>query len=237
MSAAQKHFKSLNTLDFLILDHEIIFTKNDTLNILNPNIILKLQSLIIKADNPIIMTSIGGNTHNTLGLWELPQPIDFLLPKTNLHHENEQALFITYQQVFDILQNKLTTLFIIFDLIREQINVPIYHIESPPPISCDQHILKYLASNLAPTTSNKKLSSKTLRLKLWKAHSNVFREYCRKYGITFIPAPVSTMDSDGFLKPEGYFEDPTHGNTWYGRKVLEDILENFNTTVSDNASV
>jgi hypothetical protein len=39
----------------------------------------------------------------------------------------------------------------------------------------------------------------------------------------FLPVPSAALDPNGFMLEEGWHQDPTHANFWYGRHVLAQI--------------
>ena len=64
----------------------------------------------------------------------------------------------------------------------------------------------------------------SLRHKLWRLHSHLVAEDCHAAGIEFVPAPPGAQDGRGYLAEAAYGDDSTHCNTWYGRRVIEQIV-------------
>lgn len=58
------------------------------------------------------------------------------------------------------------------------------------------------------------------RLALWHRQCEVIRELSAGAGIPFVELPPDCFDSRGYLPPDLWQTDPTHGNTAYGQRML-----------------
>ena len=156
-----------------------------------------------------------------------PVPFDFLANKMNGVIQDEKTTFIPYQQMYDIMCHRLSFLFKVFDLVKTNVHLPIYHVDSPPPFGDNGYILKHLDTYFNRIQGCKEIAPRSLRKKIWRLHSRVYEDYCKVNGVGFIPVPPSTLDEEGFLKIEGYSGNATHGNVWYGEQVLNDVVQRF----------
>ena len=66
---------------------------------------------------------------------------------------------------------------------------------------------------------------KELKLQLYNIQSKVLEELATEVNATFIGTTADVLDDEGFLAPDFYNDDPTHGNSAYGAIVLERILQ------------
>jgi hypothetical protein len=101
---------------------------------------------------------------------------------------------------------------------------PILHVEAPPP-AWDTRAPDDPIWN-AVNGMNKNVSPPHLRRKFWLMHCTLWQGLCEAEGVTYVSAPVETMDEQGFIKPE-FIGNPAHGNVRYGARVLakiEDLL-------------
>ena len=196
---------------------------------LNEYILQGLHDAVDKSHSPIIFSLLGGNEHNKISLLEHPEPFYFLMPGENPAEEtiDSQRVFIPYRQMYDIMYSRTNFFFDVLDLIRKEFSVPIYHIESPPPIGSDSHIIKHLDPYFEKQERSNLISSRQLRKRMWRLSSQTYIDHCVKSDIPFIPAPASSLDCEGFLDPKGYPNDATHGNSWYGEEVITDLVRRF----------
>lgn len=172
-----------------------------------------------------VFSCIGGNAHNIFGLVNHPTVFDFVLAEKPDLPCNNDGYIVPYTVVKEALAS-VTTIELAGWLIKEtqavvgKIDV---HVESPPPIPSEQHILKN------PATFQEKIdqlgvSPRWLRYKLWRVHSQIFKEICGQNLINFLSVPSIAVDSEGFLKETMWGQDATHANILYGKCVLEQIV-------------
>ena len=62
-----------------------------------------------------------------------------------------------------------------------------------------------------------------MRMRLYEIQREIYASYAKKLNATFVQPPVVTLDEHGFLARDFWNIDPTHGNTDYGRHVLNQI--------------
>ena len=98
------------------------------------------------------------------------------------------------------------------------------HLCSPPPIS-DEDFLKDNWGQYFEKNKGRNFAPADLRMILYNMQSDIYASYAKKLNATFLQPPSSTLDGLGFLAREYWNIDPTHGNTAYGRLVLDQIKE------------
>lgn len=152
-----------------------------------------------------------GNHHNGLFLIEQPIPFDFVPRSLASLPVDEDAVIVPEA----VIRAKLGPA---FNGIRELIARVKKQPDSraalvgppPPPILPTKHL-------------NYRLTSSNVRLKLWQVQIDLLREEAEEVGAEFITAPDSVRDAEGFLKPEFWSVDPTHGNVAYGQVMLNEL--------------
>ncbi|WP_435655295.1 hypothetical protein [Brucella pituitosa] len=169
----------------------------------------------------LVVSVIGGNGHNILGLVNMSPPIDFF--DSNDQGFAPNHMIIPRPLVKAALNRRIEDWLRLMLVVRERVPVSrMLHISPPPPIADPDYIL----NNPGPFKQQFEdhgLADARVRLKLWRLHEELLIEICTKHGITFISAPNDGVTDEGYLLPEYYGGDPSHANTLYGKKVLEII--------------
>lgn len=166
---------------------------------------------------------VGGNFYNTFGLIESSVPFDFAEPSDSSFSLELGRQLISYELMHsyfsDVMQKGFLRSII---ALRDYYGDSFVHIISPPPIGDDRHI----AENPGGYFSDKihlGVAPASLRGKLYRLHTRVVVEFCRKNGIPTLPPPPEAVTEDGFLARPFWKKDPTHANAAYGRLVLEQL--------------
>lgn len=174
----------------------------------------------------IWFSRLGGNEHNILGLVRYPRAFDVILPEQPDLPLDANAELLTYGYVAEAMRRHvlMQRYLAILKRMRDSVNAPLYHIESPPPKRDDRFIRDHLDPLLQRAVDNGQeppdIVSQHLRFKLWRIHSRLVQEECQKLNVGYLLTPPEVMDDMGFLRPEGYASDATHGNAWYGAQIL-----------------
>jgi hypothetical protein len=198
---------------------------------LNPALRNAIERAAEGAD--FLFSTIGGNGHSVLGLINHPRPYDFVLdidPAIPLDPAKE---VLPCAIVRAALEKRMEGAFKLEARIREIIKIPIVHCEPPPPIPSEAHIRAH------PGTFGEKVHTSgvapaSFRLKLWKLQSDIQRRFCQANDIVFLPSPPETADDNGMLAQRAWGRDPTHGNRWYGRRVIAQMRAYANGTRQAN---
>lgn len=186
------------------------------------------QEIESQFSDPIpIISMVGGNAYNVLGLIEGDPPFDFLHPSYS-RHLREDCAVIPYRTVHDSFWRRLQAgdLRMLTTLIEEYPTVFWGHVQAPPPwrdnAAMEAHLDPYFRQNFP----NRKISDPWLRLKLWKTESDIFEAACLARGKKYLRVPREALDPDGFLRPEYHHETScTHANAAYSSMVYEQIKE------------
>lgn len=105
---------------------------------------------------------------------------------------------------------------------------PIYVLSTPPPKRSNEFILDrfmrqkkqvYRGRSARDVGVERPIS----RLKLWRMEVRLLERWAASQGIGFVPPPAASVDPDGFLDHDYYFDDVTHANARYGRLVAQQI--------------
>ena len=179
-----------------------------------------------------VVLLLGGNTHNVLGLVEMSPPFDFVLSSQPSLPVSARARLLPEAVIKGVLLQRIETMFLGMNVIRQMFGGAMYCLESPPPIGDDDYVRRYLDEHFRKDfENNRDVVSAQLRYKLWKVSSAIYSERSRQLGISYVECPESVLVDGMYLRPEGYPLNATHGNAWYGGKVLENFLDIFSKEV------
>ncbi len=187
--------------------------------ILNPDI-FRMISERIPADRELIYVSMfGGNAHNALNLLEHPRPFEIIMPSQPDRYLEGREL-IPYGYMQRIIGRLAAPYVLNMMTLREAVDQPVFHLESPPPCGDNDYILEHLEGYFRSQVETPKIAPRDLRYKLWKLHSELIRSASEPNDIRFVGSPVQSQDNEGFLVPECYGGDSTHAGPAYGDMAL-----------------
>jgi hypothetical protein len=170
-----------------------------------------------------LLLLLGGNTHNMFGLVQHPEPFDFVLAEQPDLPVAKVAAVIPAGAVRAELEARLAGYGHGMSRLRKAYaNLPMSQLESPPPIPSEAHIRQH-PGIFAEAIAKDGVAPATLRYKLWRLHSAIFKDMCARSHVGFLPVPAATQDSQGMMRQEAWSSDRTHGNTWYGAHVIAQI--------------
>ena len=184
----------------------------------------KIQTELARKDLRLIVSLIGGNDYNYLGIFERPFRFDFGSPEAPELPPPNGASSAPSVFVRQDLERRLASTLDLLRLLRRSTSLPIVQLESPPPIPCAEHIAKHPVG-FEKDIPKYGVAPAALRYKLWRVHSAIVREACGANRIRFVPAPRSMQDADGMLIREAWADDATHGNAFYGERLCRQILK------------
>jgi len=189
-----------------------------------PSLSWRLAEDVGERSRELIVSLIGGNKHNILGLLNHPRPFDFVLPEEPDLPFTPGAECVPVELVADSLAKRAVNELDLLRTLRKATKVPMIHMESPPPNPSVDHILRH-PGVFKDRIDELGVAPAHLRYKLWRVHSSVVRAACAEAGIRFVPAPRESQDTRSMLLEAAWADDPTHGSTWYGALVLKQILD------------
>ena len=175
----------------------------------------------------LYVSMLGGNAHNVLGLIQPPQSFDFILPDEPDLPVAAGAELQTYDYVEASLAALMTFYSAMLASARTVFSGRMFQLESPPPAKEDDYIRRELDPYFLSGLRDRPISPAILRYKLWRTHSNITKDICKRVGVDFIAAPGQTMTEGRFLRPE-YYENATHANRGYGLALLEQVEARLN---------
>lgn len=172
-----------------------------------------------------VVLSIGGNAHSAFGLVEHPRPWDFVSeaePATPLLPGREPVPGAMVRASFaatDLFRHQSA----LRRFLPKVLQRPLVHVESPPPPRHEQHLLRH-GGFYTEQIAARGVAPAELRRKLWRLHSHLVALDCDAADIEFIRAPAAVVDAEGFIRPAGLADDPTHASPWYGRRLIEQVV-------------
>lgn len=192
----------------------------------------------ILSESNAVVASFFGNAHNAFGLANFPNPFEFIFGPFDDYNSNKSAKTIP-RSIVKTLLNEATlpiNYYIQSLLSMTPVNVPVFHLETPPPIKSEAHIREF-AGAYSKRIELCGVSPPQLRKKLYRLHGEPVEGYCKDQPIEYIPAPSAAFTKNGYLKAKYLPNDAAHGNAEYGKLVLEDILSNLQEIILDYKAI
>lgn len=188
---------------------------------LHPAVIAALDGCVVPGSHVCVVSMIGGNSHNVLGLFRHERPFDFVLPGDSSLPIETGAQIVPYSAMRACLERRMRYERGTLEALRRHHPGALLHLESPAPPRDDGFVADALDEfrTLSPDGT---VVGAALRYKLWRLHSAIVKDFCDALGITFVAAPVDALDGHGFLARHAC-EDATHANAWYGHRLLNQI--------------
>jgi hypothetical protein len=168
-----------------------------------------------------IYCSFGGSEHNVFGLLEAPARFDFMTPQSDKVEPDRQI--VPYGVVRATLARAMGTAFANLTALRKAFACPIKQLCTPPPFR--QLGPKHILPRVFHDKLHLGIAPPSLRRKLHLLHSALAKEKAMELGIETLETPTTCSDADGYLLPEYWGKDPTHGNARYGTLVLRQIRD------------
>jgi hypothetical protein len=192
------------------------------------------SALISYAPGNSIAVIWGGNEHNERFLIEQPLRFDFVPRRLQSLSVEEDAVIVPEALVRAWFQLRLHGLHDMLANLKAQPYSRIALVGTPPPKGDNERLRGFLTTEFAAyhnpsglTMDQVRLTSPTLRLKLWNVLQEFYQEQAERGGVEFIPVPDIVTDEAGFLKPEFWLADLTHANRAYGKVMLNHLEESF----------
>ena len=172
-----------------------------------------------------VISMIGGNFHNSIGLIESPMPFDFFSPFEAPADASSGRTIIPYHDMLHFFRSAMTSGYLKkISALEQHFSLPTYHIAPPPPIADSTHIALNPGGFFADKVIQG-IAPSSLRMKLYRLHGLVLQEFCESERITLILPPPTAVDSGGFLAQKYWKKDPTHANTMYGHLILKQLQD------------
>lgn len=174
----------------------------------------------------LIVSTIGGNQHQTLALIQHPDRFDVMLPGDFETIPDQSCSLIPYAQLFETLERGIKNKDgARLKILREAAGAKVVHLIPPPPKEDAEHIMRRHETDFAKSgIAEKGISPAALRKKVWQIQVAALRSTCSEIDVDLLDPPVGTLDEHGFLGREYYADDATHGNTKYGERILRQLF-------------
>lgn len=164
----------------------------------------------------VLCLCLGGNAHNVIGLMNHPQPFWMVPGPQNGQLVPLDMMRRHIQVEYDRFMTMAESLIQIFPDARRVM------VAAPPPFGDTDHIRRH------PGIFRDKLrlgfSPDAHRLRLYAMQCAVQKAQADAIGADYVTPPPEAVDDRGFLRRDYFNADPTHGNTAYGRLLLDRIL-------------
>lgn len=169
---------------------------------------LKAEISRVESEVDHVVYCFNGNEHNILGIVELGSPLDkrrAALAKSVT--EKLQA----WCEFFDVGNSRLHRLMLL----------------PPPPVSDD--CIRKSPGIFRDKLADHRIGSSKDRLALYAKQCETIRTIASKFGLKVFELPASVYSQSGFLAADCQSNDPTHGNTEYGQRILEAMIRHIET--------
>jgi hypothetical protein len=169
-----------------------------------------------------LVTAILGSDHWRDGVIRGPHAFDFIVPALPQHGMSPGTWLIPFDLVIEWIHRALVWQFAIITVVKRICDLPIFHVEAPPPVESESLILRGVYGHFKEMMDEFGIHTVSHRFKLWWAWSHVAMHVCSEAGIHFIEGPAATRDDHGFLN-EQYYADGVHGTDIYGGLIAGEI--------------
>lgn len=190
----------------------------------NDKLTRDLSELVDEQRTDVVIASVWGNQHFTLGIVNHAEPFDFILPSNPDLRRVPGSRIVPYEVVRSLAQQRFELELGLIPLVQGFTDLPIFVTSAPPVIGIDSKILASTGSvELDAKIAEFGLAPAVFRYKIWRLCESVVKDYCEKNGVGFIPAPEESYDAEGYLLERYWWSDPLHANSHYGELVLRQI--------------
>lgn len=184
----------------------------------------------------LVVSMIGGNQHAVYSTIQHPQRFDFFNPEGD-PVDLTVGEIIPYQALKDVFSRGLRHGDAkSMEAIRNATSARVVHIIPPPPKEDNEHIMRNHETTFRGELVKRGPSSPWLRLKFWKLQFRLLKLICKQLKIDILMPPRRAVTETGFLRPEFYAADATHGNWLYGERILRQLEKIHPLNVDERAS-
>lgn len=169
-----------------------------------------------------LVSVVQGNYYNIVGLTELEEPFDFVVPGCEQIELVSSRQLLSYDIVTEMIASHTRELIEFLKLLKKLSSNSVFHVNSPPPIESNHFINEDLSSKKIYSGQTSVIAPASVRLKLWLTQKNIIESICRKLDVVFVGAPTDTITNDGFLEQK-YWKDSVHANEHYANLLLEEV--------------
>jgi len=192
-----------------------------------------------------LLSVLGGNYSNRLGLFQDGPLYDINLPSQEFMENREETIselgaahraFVPYDAIINVYEKLYSEIKSLFKVLQQQRVKGIMHVSGPSPIPDETYIRENLPANLVKRArkidpeNELIINPISLRMKLWTCECDAVKKICKETSVHYIHQPEDAIGPDNFRKSETY-ADVLHGSPLYGAMALEKVetfLETYN---------
>jgi hypothetical protein len=171
----------------------------------------------------IIAFLLGGNGHNILGLIEHPTAFA-VIGANGQDAEFDGRQIVPATTLRAVLAERLARFAHIPASLHEMFPDARLVIVNPPPPLGD-HAAILANPRIFADDIHRGLAPDALRIAVHQVQTGIYRDLARRLGADFLTTPDRALTPEGLLAPKFCGNDPTHGNTAFGRLMLNLILD------------
>jgi hypothetical protein len=185
----------------------------------HPAVAADIQTAIDQQRPASLVVAVLGSYHWIYGVCNEPRAFDFVVPDLPQHPMSPGAELIPYDLVLRRIRGDLDWQFGIVRMVKAICDLPIFHIEAPPPVASADLMLRGVYGHFKEKMDQFGYPSTAFRYKMWWVWVHLAKHFCAELGDRFVEGPPETRDADGFLH-ERYYLDGVHGNDEYGALMV-----------------
>ncbi len=191
--------------------------------ILNGTLNPRIPHKIAEDDARFVLLSSGGNEHSALAIIQMQERFDFILGSAPELPIDADATLLPEAVVRETLREAMTESLDTLRAFRDATSLPLAQVEPPPPLPGAQ-VLANPGEFLHTMVDASRLSSDSLRYKMWRVQCELYRESCARLGVIYAPVPSEFITEAGMLAPLAWGKDATHANTLFGERMVTEAL-------------
>ena len=194
----------------------------------NPAMIEDIRNAIDELTPDCLITAVVGSEHWKYGTSNMARPFDFLTPALPQYPMSPGTELIPYDLLVRRFHIDLDWQFNLVRAVRKFCDLPILHIEAPPPVESVDLMLKGVYGPYRESMEKLGCPAVSFRYKMWWIWTDEGKKLCTSLGLCYIEGPPDTRDANGFLDPR-YFSDGLHGSDEYGALIAGEAVKAMRT--------
>ena len=133
----------------------------------HPAVAADLRAALDETQPTCLVAAILGSHHWLLGACNEPRPFDFIVPSLPQHPISPQTELIPYDLLLRRFRGDLNWQFDLVRLARTFCDLPIFHIEAPPPVESAALMLRGVGDPFRERMEQFGFPSTSFRYKIW----------------------------------------------------------------------
>lgn len=191
---------------------------------IEPNEKIHVQGEYDPAAENLVLSFIGGNGHNLIGLIRTGPIEDFVLSESPELPLNLVAGILPEEELYERISNRTWAHLEVLRKLAHLTTMPIVQIGAPPVIADEKHILRTIPPALHSGLDEVAVNDRWYRYKLWRLNSRIYAEESRKIGAIYIDYVEDALE-EGFLAERFQrSDDCIHANGHYTKELMKVFL-------------